>query len=199
VRFGPEIPYHLGSCLRAKGGVAVYIHHLADRRDRVWVGDSGASRPCRQAGERIAEHQARTYGVLLSAYGLMQFLFAPILGNLSDRFGRRPVILFSLLFTGVDYVSQATAPAIGWLFVGESSRHHRRQLHRRHRIYCRRHASEKRAQNFGMMGAAFGFGSSSVPHRRTSRPIWFAHPILGSRRRLDSEPALRLLCAARIA
>ena len=64
------------------------------------------------------ENGIKTYGILLAVYGLMQFLFAPILGNLSDRYGRRPVLLLSLLFTGLDYVVQALAPNLSWLFVG---------------------------------------------------------------------------------
>ena len=48
----------------------------------------------------------------------MQFLFSPFLGNLSDKFGRRPILLFSLFGFGVDYVFLSFAPTIGWLFVG---------------------------------------------------------------------------------
>src|ERR1700748_2860988 len=63
--------------------------------------------------------QAATYGSWLSfAYAIMQFLFSPVLGNLSDKFGRRPVLLFALLGLGIDYLFQAAAPTIAWLFVG---------------------------------------------------------------------------------
>src|SRR5215217_3024057 len=61
---------------------------------------------------------SRWGGWLTFAYAVMQFLFAPVLGNLSDRFGRRPVLLFSLLGFGIDYIFLALAPTIGWLFVG---------------------------------------------------------------------------------
>ena len=57
-------------------------------------------------------------GVIGSVYALMQFLFAPILGALSDRFGRRPVLLISLFGLGVDFVIQGLAPNIWWLFIG---------------------------------------------------------------------------------
>jgi len=61
---------------------------------------------------------ARFAGGLLFAYALMQFVFAPVLGNLSDRFGRRPVLLASLFALGLDYVLMGLAPSIGWLFAG---------------------------------------------------------------------------------
>src|SRR5687767_14019379 len=57
-------------------------------------------------------------GWLTFAYAIMQFLFAPVLGNLSDKYGRRPVLLFSLLGFGIDYIFLAMAPTIWWLFVG---------------------------------------------------------------------------------
>ncbi|HUR11306.1 MAG TPA: MFS transporter [Flavitalea sp.] len=57
-------------------------------------------------------------GWLTFSYAIMQFIFAPILGNLSDKYGRRPVLLFSLLGFGIDYIFLAFAPTIGWLFVG---------------------------------------------------------------------------------
>jgi MFS transporter, DHA1 family, tetracycline resistance protein len=61
---------------------------------------------------------ARYGGWLSFVYALMQFFCAPLLGNLSDRFGRRPVLLFSVASLGVDYFIMGLAPTIGWLFLG---------------------------------------------------------------------------------
>src|SRR5690349_16645143 len=57
-------------------------------------------------------------GWLMFAFSIMQFIFAPVLGNLSDKYGRRPVLLFSLFGFGIDYLFLAFAPTLGWLFVG---------------------------------------------------------------------------------
>src|SRR5262245_22581346 len=61
---------------------------------------------------------AKTYGLYGTTFALMQFVFAPVLGMLSDRFGRRRVILISCFGLGLDYVLMAMAPTLGWLFVG---------------------------------------------------------------------------------
>ena len=63
---------------------------------------------------------SRYGGWLTFAYAIMQFLFSPFLGNLSDKYGRRPVLLFSLFGFGVDYIFLSFAPTIGWLFVGRT-------------------------------------------------------------------------------
>ena len=61
---------------------------------------------------------ARYGGGLMFVYAVMQFLFAPLIGNLSDRFGRRPVLLLSMLVMGINYVAMAMATSLGWLFAG---------------------------------------------------------------------------------
>src|SRR5438046_7690923 len=63
-------------------------------------------------------HAAQITGVFGAAWALMQLLFAPLFGALSDRFGRRPVLLVSMFGLAFDYLIMALAPNIGWLFVG---------------------------------------------------------------------------------
>lgn len=102
---------------------------------------------------------ARWGGWLTFAYAVMQFLFAPVLGNLSDRFGRRPVLLFSLLGFGLDYILLSIAPTIGWLFVGRIIAGFTGASFTTAAAYIADISTpENRAQNFGMVGAAFGLG-----------------------------------------
>lgn len=102
---------------------------------------------------------SRWGGWLTFAYAIMQFLFAPVLGNLSDRFGRRPVLLFSLLGFGVDYIFLSFAPTIGWLFVGRIIAGVTGASFTAAAAYIADISTpQNRAQNFGMIGAAFGIG-----------------------------------------
>ena len=100
------------------------------------------------------------FGWLLTfSYAIMQFLFAPVLGNLSDKYGRRPVLLFSLLGFGLDYILLAFAPSIGWLFVGRIIAGITGASMTTASAYIADISTpETRAQNFGMIGAAFGLG-----------------------------------------
>ncbi|MEM7126549.1 MAG: TCR/Tet family MFS transporter [Chloroflexota bacterium] len=110
------------------------------------------------AGNDI-ESASSIYGIMVAVYALMQFVFAPLLGSLSDQYGRRPIILLSLLGAGLDYLLLAFAPTLAWLFVG--------------RVIAGITAAnittatayivdvsppEERAKNFGLLGAAFGVG-----------------------------------------
>ena len=61
---------------------------------------------------------AKIGGWLLFAFSFMQFIFSPILGNLSDQYGRRPILLFALFGFGIDYLIMAFSPTLGWLFLG---------------------------------------------------------------------------------
>ncbi len=103
---------------------------------------------------------AASYGGWLTfAYAIMQFVCAPILGNLSDRFGRRPVLLFSLLGFGIDYLFLAFAPTIWWLFVGRIIAGITGASFTTASAYIADISTpDKRAQNFGILGAAFGLG-----------------------------------------
>ncbi|MDE3235533.1 MAG: TCR/Tet family MFS transporter [Bacteroidota bacterium] len=102
---------------------------------------------------------SRYGGWLLFAYAIMQFICAPILGNLSDKYGRRPVLLFSLFGFGIDYILQGFAPNIIWLFVGRIIAGITGGSFTTASAYIADVSTpEKRAQNFGMIGAAFGVG-----------------------------------------
>lgn len=98
-------------------------------------------------------------GWLTFAYAITQFVFAPVLGNLSDKYGRRPVLLFSLLGFGIDYLFLSFAPTIGWLFVGRVIAGVTGASFTTASAYIADiSTNENRAQNFGMIGAAFGLG-----------------------------------------
>jgi len=98
-------------------------------------------------------------GWMLFAYAFMQFICAPILGGLSDRYGRRPVLLASLFGFGVDYVFLALAPTLGWLFVGRLIAGVMGASFTTASAYIADVSTpETRAQNFGIIGAAFGLG-----------------------------------------
>jgi DHA1 family tetracycline resistance protein-like MFS transporter len=96
---------------------------------------------------------------LTTAYAGMQFIFAPLIGNLSDRYGRRPVLLSSLLGFSVDYLFSAFAPTIWWLFVGRIVAGITGASFTTASAYIADISEpEKRAANFGMVGVAFGLG-----------------------------------------
>jgi DHA1 family tetracycline resistance protein-like MFS transporter len=98
-------------------------------------------------------------GWLTFSYAIMQFIFAPIMGGLSDRYGRRPVLLASLLGFGADYVLLALAPSLGWLFAGRIIAGITGASFTTASAYIADISTdENRAQNFGMIGAAFGLG-----------------------------------------
>ncbi len=102
---------------------------------------------------------AEYYGIFATAWALMQFIFAPVLGALSDRFGRRPVILISNFGLGLDYVLMALAPTLAWLFVGRMISGITSASFSTASAYIADVTPpEKRASRFGMLGAAFGIG-----------------------------------------
>ena len=108
-----------------------------------------------QIGAESTDHG----GWLAFAYALMQFFFAPVAGNLSDRFGRRPVLLISLFVFSVDYLIMGLAPTLAWLFLGRLIAGTSATSFGIANAYIADiFPPEKRAQNFGLMGAAFGVG-----------------------------------------
>ncbi len=114
-------------------------------------------------GNNVAD-AASMVGWLTSVFALMQFVCAPILGSLSDQFGRRPVILISLLGTGLDYILLAVAPNLGWFFVGRLVNGATSANITAAGAYIADISPpEKRAANFGIIGAAFGLGFIAGP------------------------------------
>ena len=102
---------------------------------------------------------ARYGGWLFFVYAGMQFLFAPVIGNLSDRFGRRPVLIYALVSIGIDYAITGLAPTIGWLFLGRILSGMAGASYTTASAYIADVTPpEKRAANFGLVGAAFGLG-----------------------------------------
>jgi DHA1 family tetracycline resistance protein-like MFS transporter len=104
--------------------------------------------------------KASLYGGWMTfLYATMQFLFAPFIGSLSDQYGRRPVLLISLLGFGLDYLFLAFAPSILWLFVGRTIAGITGASVTTASAYMADISDDSnRAQNFGMIGAAFGIG-----------------------------------------
>jgi len=98
-------------------------------------------------------------GWLMFAYAGMQFFLAPVIGNLSDRFGRRPVLLLSLFVLGIDYLIMWWAPTFAWLLVGRIIAGGAASTFSTCNAYIADISEpDKRAQNFGLIGAAFGMG-----------------------------------------
>ncbi|HRI60353.1 MAG TPA: TCR/Tet family MFS transporter, partial [Saprospiraceae bacterium] len=102
---------------------------------------------------------SRWGGLLMFTYAAMQFLFSSVVGALSDRYGRRPVILAALFAFSVDFIIQGLAPSIGWFFVGRVLAGITGATFTAAGAYIADVSPpEKRAQNFGIIGAAFGMG-----------------------------------------
>jgi multidrug resistance protein len=136
-------------------------------------------------------------GWLTFAYAIMQFFCAPIIGNLSDKYGRRPVLLFSLFGFGIDYLFLAFAPTIWWLFVGRIIAGVTGASFTTASAYIADVSTpENRAKNFGLLGAAFGVGFIIGP----SMGGLLAHYGLrvGSGRFYIAECFVWLFCFARI-
>jgi len=102
---------------------------------------------------------AKVGGWLTFAYAITQFIFAPVVGNLSDKYGRRPIILLSLFGFSLDYILLAFAPTITWLFIGRIIAGITGASITTASAYIADISTpENRAKNFGLIGAAFGLG-----------------------------------------
>lgn len=135
--------------------------------------------------EFLHGNMARTselMGLFVTTWALMQFFFSPILGMLSDRFGRRPVILLSNFGLGLDYIVMAIAPTVGWLFVGRVlSGITSSSMPTANAYISDVTPPEGRAKAFGIFGAAFGVGFILGPAlggwlgaMNTRLPFWVA-------------------------
>jgi MFS transporter, DHA1 family, tetracycline resistance protein len=113
----------------------------------------------------IPVNEASPYGAwLVSAYAITQFVCGPIIGNLSDKYGRRPVLLFSLFGFAIDYLFMALAPTYALLFVGRIiSGITGASITTASAYIADISTKETRAKNFGMIGAAFGIGFIAGP------------------------------------
>ena len=156
----PAIPVHAPAATAARAPAATFIF-LTVALDMLALGMIAPVLPRLVEGfvHGNASSAARVIGLFGTLFAAMQFVFSPILGSLSDRFGRRPIVLLSNFGMGIDYLVMAWAPALPWLYLG--------------RIVSGLTASsiptamaymadvtppEKRAGAFGMMNAAFGLG-----------------------------------------
>jgi len=108
----------------------------------------------------VDSNEAAVYGgYLLFAFAIMQFLFSPFMGSLSDKYGRRPIILLSLFGFVIDYLLLAIAPTFAWLVIGRLIAGFFGASYSTANSYIADVSTEEnRSKNFGMLGAAFGIG-----------------------------------------
>lgn len=112
-----------------------------------------------QLGHIDLEQATRVAGYMLVVFSVMQFFAGPVLGNLSDRFGRRPILLTSMLCFGMDYALMAWAPTLGWLFLGRAIAGAAGAVYGpAGSVIADVTPPEKRGATFGLIGAAFGIG-----------------------------------------
>jgi DHA1 family tetracycline resistance protein-like MFS transporter len=147
--------------IRAPGNSAVIFIFIVVFLDMVGIGLIWPVLPRlieEVSGSNLAEASAWN-GWLFVAYGLTQFLFGPAIGNLSDAYGRRPVLLLSVAGLAVDYTLMALAPNIAWLIIGRLIAGVCGASYTTANAYLADISKpDERAKLFGMMGAAFGLG-----------------------------------------
>jgi hypothetical protein len=130
-----------------------------------------------------AAHAAQMYGVFGTAWALMQFIFSPVQGSLSDHFGRRPVVLISCAGLGLDFILMALAPNLWWLLVGRVIfRYHGGQLQHGRCLHFRRHATgEARCELWTDRGRVRRRICTRTGARRSPRRHLTATAVLGFR------------------
>lgn len=112
----------------------------------------------------IASRASMWGGIIGASYAITQFFFAPIIGALSDRFGRRPILLMSMFGLGIDYLVQYSAPNLAWLFAGRIFAGIMGASFTTANAYIADISTdENRARNFGLLGVAFGVGFALGP------------------------------------
>ncbi|BCW90424.1 Tetracycline resistance protein, class C [Alphaproteobacteria bacterium SO-S41] len=112
-----------------------------------------------EVGHITLAEATRTGGILFLTYAALQFLFGPLMGALSDQFGRRPIILLSLLAFAVDYTMMAWAPTLMWLFIGRAIAGVAGAVYAPANAYAADITPpDQRSKMFGRLGAAFGLG-----------------------------------------
>ncbi|MBS0479970.1 MAG: MFS transporter [Proteobacteria bacterium] len=112
-----------------------------------------------QLGHIDLEQATRVAGYMLVVFSVMQFFAGPVLGNLSDRFGRRPILMTSMLCFGIDYALMAWAPTLGWLFLGRAIAGAAGAVYGpAGSVLADVTPPERRGAVFGLMGAGFGIG-----------------------------------------
>jgi MFS transporter, DHA1 family, tetracycline resistance protein len=142
---GPAAGFVFVTLLLDVVGIGLIIPILPELVDSLVPGDKSAA--------------ARVYGPLVTLYALMQTLFSPLIGALSDRYGRRPVLLLSMFGMGCSYILLGFAPSLAWLVAGRIvSGITGATITTANAYMADVSTPETRARNFGLVGAAFGLG-----------------------------------------
>ena len=144
---------------------------------------------------------AEMFGIFGTVWAVMQFGFSPLLGSLSDRFGRRPIVLLSNFGLGIDYLVMALAPTLAWLFVGAGGvGHHIGKHSNGHGVYRRCDRSEEARGGIwhGECGLRVGLCAGAGAGRRAGQCESTA-ALLGSGRDEPAERDVWLVCAAGVA
>ncbi len=141
-----------------------------------------------EVGHTDLSNAARIGGFLMFVFGFMQFVFGPLIGNLSDAFGRRPILMFSLAGLVIDFVIMALAPNLAWLVFGRILGGITSATYATaNSVIADISDEEEKGPNFGLMGAAFGIGmvlgpllGASLSIFGTRAPFWGAAVISGA-------------------